>query len=76
MQFVMAKYRACMKNKVTKLLTNYGKISLIWFYFSCEETRSEEWSSKYLMKTIRKLKPEILVNKCLYFITQKAIGIL
>ena len=30
----MAKYRQYMKDQVTELLTNYGKISIIWFDFS------------------------------------------
>jgi len=58
----MAKYRQYMKNQLTELLSNYGEISILWLDFSYKEKGHNEWGSEDLLKTIRKLQPNILVN--------------
>ena len=62
----MARYRQYMKDQVTELLTNYGKIDIIWFDFSYPRARngkgSDEWDSKGLLELTRRLQPEIIVD--------------
>ena len=47
----MAKYREYMRNQVTELLTNYGKIDILWFDFSYpgeNGTGHDDWGSSKL----------------------------
>ncbi len=58
-------YRQYMKNQVTELLTNYGKIDIIWFDFSIKGENGkghEEWDSEGLLKLARTLQPGIIVD--------------
>jgi len=62
----MARYRQYMKDQVTELLTNYGKIDILWFDFSCADEYTgkgrTDWDSEGLLTLVRKLQPGILVN--------------
>jgi alpha-L-fucosidase len=58
----MGKYHLYMKNQLTELMTNYGEISILWLDFSYNEKGHNEWGSEDLLKTVRKLQPNILVN--------------
>lgn len=64
----MAVYRKYMYNQVTELLTNYGKIDLLWLDFSMSPRGNapgkgkDDWGSVELLKQIRKLQPKIIVN--------------
>jgi len=63
----MAKYRAYLKNQVTELLTNYGKIDILWLDFSFPEKGGhgkgkDDWGSLELIKLVRKLQPGIIIN--------------
>lgn len=50
-----------MFGQVRELLTNYGKIDLLWFDGGWERT-PEQWRSQALHDMIRSLQPEILIN--------------
>lgn len=61
----MNKYRKYLKDQVTEILTNYGKVDMLWMDFSFPGKHGkgrEDWGSVELMKLIRKLQPEIIVN--------------
>jgi len=63
----MAKYRQYMKNQITELLTNYGKIDILWLDFSFPREDGhgkgkDDWGSVELLKMIRKLQPGIIVD--------------
>jgi len=61
----MAIYRKYLKNQVKELLTNYGKIDILWLDFSFPGKFGkgrDDWGSTELLKMVRKLQPEILVN--------------
>jgi alpha-L-fucosidase len=47
--------------QVRELLTNYGRIDVIWFDGGWERSL-DEWRSKELEAMIRSLQPEILIN--------------
>ena len=61
----MAKYREYLHNQVRELLTNYGKIDILWLDFSYPGENGkghDDWDSKKLLKMVRELQPGILVN--------------
>jgi alpha-L-fucosidase len=61
----MAIYREYMKNQVRELLTNYGQIDIIWLDYSYPGEFGKgrnEWGSVELLKMVRELQPQILVN--------------
>lgn len=66
----MACYREYMKNQVTELLTNYGKIDILWFDFSysgevykgMKGKGKDDWGAEELIATARKLCPGIIIN--------------
>lgn len=64
----MAKYREYMMRQVTELLTEYGRIDVLFFDFTHpgyhEQGRNgrEEYHSEELLALVRKLQPQIIVN--------------
>lgn len=50
-----------MFNQIRELLTDYGKIDIIWFDGGWERT-AEEWKAEELAQMIRSLQPDILIN--------------
>ena len=55
------RYLAFMFGQVRELLTNYGRIDLIWFDGQWERTPAQ-WRAKELAATIRELQPGIVIN--------------
>ena len=61
----MAKYRDYLYGQITEILTNYGKLDLLWLDFTMKGNRTkhpEDWRSEELLKLIRRLQPQIIVN--------------
>lgn len=66
----MNRYRVFMKEQITELLTDYGKIDYFWFDFSYGSRDwgnsigkgKDDWVSEELEELILKLQPEILIN--------------
>ncbi len=61
----MAVYRQYLKDQVRELLTNYGKIDIIWLDFSFAGKNGKgraDWDSENLLKMVRELQPGIIVN--------------
>lgn len=61
----MKRYAKYMRDQVTELLTNYGKIDIMWFDFSYPGENGkghEDWESEKLVKLIRKLQPDIIID--------------
>ena len=55
-------YADYLRNQVEELLTNYGKIDLIWFDFSYGVMSGEAWKATELVKMVRKLQPGIIID--------------
>lgn len=63
-------YISYMHNQVRELLTNYGEIDILWFDFSYDNVpesglinmKGETWKSTELVKMIRELQPNIVIN--------------
>lgn len=69
----MHKYAEYMRNQVTELLTNYGKIDILWFDFSYSEVPSDakpwmkgkgknDWEAEKLIALARRLQPGIIID--------------
>jgi alpha-L-fucosidase len=62
----MAVYRQYMKDQVRELLTNFGTIDIIWLDFSFTGAgrgkNRDDWDSVGLLKMVRQLQPDIIVN--------------
>ena len=70
----MHKYAEYMRNQVTELLTNYGKIDILWFDFSYSGNKPEagkewmkgkgkdDWEAEDLIATARRLQPGIIID--------------
>lgn len=62
-----AKYAAYLHGQVRELLSNYGKIDVMWFDFSFPKPDGsgkgrQDWQSEKLYKLVRKLQPKVLLN--------------
>jgi alpha-L-fucosidase len=62
----MENYRKYIKNQVRELLSNYGKIDIIWLDYSFPAGKHgkgrDDWDSENLIKMVRELQPGIIVN--------------
>ena len=64
------RYAEYMRNQVTELLTNYGKIDILWFDFSYPNSEYRgmkgkgklDWEAEELIATARRLQPEIIID--------------
>ncbi len=55
-------YVEYLHGQVRELLTNYGKIDVIWFDFSYDDMIGEKWQATKLVKMVRELQPEIIID--------------
>ena len=63
----MARYREYLHNQVRELLTEFGKIDIIWFDFSYPQWGEDgkghaDWDSEGHVRMIRALQPGIMIN--------------
>ena len=68
------KYAEYMRNQVTELLTNYGKIDILWFDFSYSSNNGtgdrawmkgkgkDDWEAEKLIALARELQPGIIID--------------
>lgn len=57
-----SKYADYLHGQVRELLTNYGKIDIIWFDFTAPPKNRNSWRSEELVSMVRELQPDILIN--------------
>lgn len=61
----MARYRTYLHNQIREILTNYGKIDILWLDFSYPGDNGkgrDDWDAIELIKMARKLQPGIIIN--------------
>ena len=70
----MRRYAEYMRNQVTELLTNYGKIDILWFDFSYPDNEvpektpwmrgkgKDDWEAEKLIALARSLQPHIMID--------------
>lgn len=75
------KYAKYMRDQVTELLTNYGHIDILWFDFSypnlvvngLKGKGRDDWESEKLVKLVKKLSPDTIINNRLDLPEMKSI---
>lgn len=55
-------YLTYMHNQIEELLTNYGKIDIMWFDFSYREMYGEKWGASKIVEMVRKYQPDLLMD--------------
>ncbi|PLS04889.1 alpha-L-fucosidase [Neobacillus cucumis] len=55
-------YLEYMHGQVRELLTNYGKIDILWFDFSYGNMSGETWKATQLIEMVRSLQPHIIID--------------
>jgi alpha-L-fucosidase len=68
------KYLDYMHGQVRELMTNYGKIDILWFDYSYDKMTGETWRATQLMKMVRSLQPAIIVNNRLQTMVANRLG--
>ncbi|MEM2912846.1 MAG: alpha-L-fucosidase [Candidatus Bathyarchaeia archaeon] len=56
-----AKFREYVHAQIRELMTNYGKIDILW-YDGAWPYRAEDWQSERLNSMVRSLQPDIIIN--------------
>lgn len=57
-----SRYLDYMHGQVRELLTNYGKIDIMWFDFSYDNMAGETWRASELVKMVHSLQPDIIID--------------
>lgn len=55
-------YLIFMHNQVREIVTNYGKLDLLWFDFSYDELCGEKWKATDLINMVRKYQPDVIID--------------
>ncbi|MEK3883497.1 alpha-L-fucosidase [Paenibacillus sp. PL2-23] len=55
-------YVSYMHGQIRELLTNYGKLDIVWFDFSYDDMNGEKWKAAELMEMMRSLQPHIIMD--------------
>ena len=55
-------YLTYMHNQVEELLTNYGKVDIMWFDYSFDDYSGEKWKASKLVNMVRELQPGIIID--------------
>lgn len=66
----IAKYRRYLHNQVRELLTQFGKVDIMWFDFSYPQAEAkglkgkgrDDWGSEDLLRMVRELQPGVIVD--------------
>ena len=56
------RYLEYMHGQVKELVTNYGKIDILWFDFSYDDMCGEKWKATELIKMVRKYQPDVIID--------------
>ncbi len=51
-----------MHKQVEELVTNYGKIDILWFDYSFGEYKGEKWKATKLVEMVKKYQPDIIID--------------
>lgn len=56
------RYLEYMHGQVKELVTNYGKIDILWFDFSYDDMCGEKWRATDLIKMVRSYQPDVIID--------------
>jgi alpha-L-fucosidase len=58
----MARYAEYLHGQTRELLTQFGKVDILWYDFSYGGNGKDAWQSEKLIQTIRELQPHIILD--------------
>ena len=64
---LMSRYVDFMHRQVEELVSNYGRLDVLWWDWSSKETQGDAWRAPELMAMVRKHHPRIIQNNRLYW---------
>ncbi|MGN0308843.1 MAG: alpha-L-fucosidase [Lachnospiraceae bacterium] len=56
------RYLEYMHGQVKELVTNYGKLDILWFDFSYDDMCKEKWKAEELVRMVRKYQPDVIID--------------
>lgn len=56
------RYLEYMHGQIKELVTNYGKIDILWFDFSYDDMCGEKWRATDLIKMVRSYQPDVIID--------------
>ncbi len=56
------RYLDYMHGQVRELCSNYGKIDILWFDFSYDDMIGEKWRASELIRMVRELQPDVIID--------------
>ena len=56
------RYLEFMHGQIRELLSNYGRLDIMWFDFSYGDMAGEKWKATELMQMVRALQPHLIVD--------------
>ena len=56
------RYLDYMHEQIREICTNYGKLDILWFDFSYDNLRGEAWRATELVKMVRGLQPDVILD--------------
>src|SRR5699024_7319376 len=56
------RYLDYLHGQVRELCTNYGDLDLLWFDFSYGDLKGEAWRATELVRMVRQLQPNVLID--------------
>ncbi|WP_296127328.1 alpha-L-fucosidase [uncultured Anaerococcus sp.] len=55
-------YRKFLHNQIEEIVTNYGKLDILWFDFSYDDMVGEKWGAKEIVEMVRKHQPDVVMD--------------
>lgn len=56
------RYLDYMHGQVKELVTNYGKLDILWFDFSYDDMCGEKWRATELIRMVRTYQPDVIID--------------
>ncbi len=56
------RYLKFMHGQVEEIVTNYGKLDILWFDFSYGDMMGEKWKATELIKMVREKQPDVIID--------------
>lgn len=56
------RYLEYMHGQVKELVTNYGKLDILWFDFSYDDMCGEKWRASDLIRMVRTYQPDVIID--------------
>ncbi len=56
------RYLDFMHGQVKELVSNYGKLDILWFDFSYDDMCAETWRAEKLIRMVRQYQPQVIID--------------